>query len=447
MRRVLVSRTLAGLAAAAVVTAATTATQAAHSATPAGAPTAAASAYQKIAYFTQWGIYRRNFLVKNVDTSGQAANLTVINYAFANVSSNGLCFEANEAGQGDAWADYQKGFRASESVDGIGDTSTQPLRGNFNQLKELKAKHPHLKTLLSIGGWTWSKYFSVAAASEASRQAFVASCIDLFIKGNLPKLGTSTAGGPGVGFGVFDGIDLDWEWPGSEGAPGNVISPADKANYTLLAAEFRRQLDAYGAQVGRQYLLTAFLPADPAAADAGIEGTIFTHLDWATVQGYDLHGAWDPVTNHQSNVHVAASDPRTVKFSWDIAIDKYLSIGAPAAKLVPGVPFYGRGWKGVPNVNNGLFQPSTGPARGTYEAGIEDYKKIAGKRGTRFRDASVASLWLYDGNNFWTYDDVTSIGQKMAYIRASGLGGAMAWSLDGDDANASLTKAVAAGLP
>ncbi|WP_424534783.1 glycoside hydrolase family 18 protein [Sphaerisporangium viridialbum] len=410
---------------------------------PSIAPASAAVAYERVAYFAQWGIYQRNFLVKNVDTSGAASKLTTINYAFGNVSEQGLCFEANEAGVGDAWADYQKRFKAGESVDGVGDVVTQPLAGNFNQLRKLKAKHPGLKALISLGGWTWSKYFSNAALTPASRQAFAASCIDLYLKGNLPKIGTSPHGGPGSGAGVFDGIDIDWEWPGSEGNVGNVVRPEDKQNLTLLLAELRRQLDEYGAQTGRHYYLTAFLPADPAKIDAGVGVPgVFSSLDFATVQGYDFNGPWNSRTGHQSNLYSNPNDPSAEKFSVDAAVGAYLSRGAPAGKIVVGVPAYGKGWKGVPNTSNGLYQTSTGPARGTYENGTEDYKKIVANRGTRYRDTAIGALWLYDGSNWWSYDDPTLLTQKAQYIKARGLGGSMMWSLDGDDAQASLTTAL-----
>ncbi|TGQ68041.1 chitinase, partial [Mesorhizobium sp. M8A.F.Ca.ET.207.01.1.1] len=103
---------------------------------------------------------------------------------------------------GDAFADYTKAFSAAESVSGSADTWDQPLRGNWNQLKQLKAKYPNLKVLISLGGGTWSRGFSSAARPE-NRQAFVASCIDAYIKGNLPV--TDGAGGAGAALGVFDG--------------------------------------------------------------------------------------------------------------------------------------------------------------------------------------------------------------------------------------------------
>ncbi|NUT02716.1 MAG: glycoside hydrolase family 18 protein [Hamadaea sp.] len=418
-------------------------------ASPAQASTtdaAAAGSYVKVGYFTQWGIYKRNFTVKNVHTSGMADKLTHINYAFANVGADGRCFEANEAGVGDAWADYQKRFKASESVDGVGDAYNTPLAGNFNQLRKLKALHPGLKVQLSIGGWSWSKYLSDAALTPASRQAMVASCIDMFLKGNLPLIGSSVQGGPGSAYGVFDGFDVDWEWPASEGNTGNVIRPEDKANFVALLAEFRAQLDAYGAQVGRAFSLTAFLPADPAKIDAGIDPAVFGYLDFATVQGYDLHGAYEPISNHQGQLYSPAGDPAPQRFSADQALQHYRAQGAPTAKLVLGIPYYGRGWAGVSSTNNGLYQTSTGPARGTYEDGIDDYKKIIAKSGPTFYDPVAGAVWKLSGTSFWSYDDARSIAQKTAYVKANGLGGTMVWSLDGDTATGDLTTAIHTGL-
>ena len=405
-------------------------------------PTGGAS--RRVGYFAQWGIYARNFKVRNIDASGQAAKLTHINYAFGNVNQQGRCFMANQLGQGDAWADYQTRFSAADSVDGVADTFNQPLAGNFNQLKELKAKYPGLKVNISLGGWTWSKYFSDAAL-PANRAAFVSSCIDLFIKGNLPMIGGEPQGGPGSAFGVFDGIDLDWEWPASEGNVGNVIRPEDKANFLALVQEFRSQLNAYGATVGKTYELTAFLPADIAKIDAGIAAGVFNSLTFATVQGYDFYGAWQPQTNHQSQLRSPAANPAPAnqRYSVDGAIQKYLSMGAPANKLVVGVPAYGRGWTGVPNVNNGLYQNGSA-APGTYEAGNEDYDVLKNRPGTVFRDNTNGAVWKYDGSTFWSYDDPQLIQSKGAYVKSNGLGGLMIWSLDGDDG--ALVTAMQTGL-
>ena len=408
-----------------------------------------AQAPRTVGYFTQWGIYGRAFYVKNLDTSGAASNLTHINYAFANVSEDGRCFEANIPGEGDAWADYQWPVPAELSVDGVADVWGERLNGNFGQLLKLKEKYPHLKVNMAIGGWSWSTYFSNAAQTPQSRKAFVESCIDLFIKGNLPIL-DGGSGGMGAAAGVFDGIDLDWEWPNWPGEEGNVIRPEDKKNFTALLAEFRQQLDDYGKETGEHYGLTAFLPANPAAMDAGFEGKkIFKYLDFATVQGYDFHGTWETTTNHQSAIHEPADAPFKPDFTLDRTVQSWLDRGATRDKLVVGIPYFGRGWTGVEGGGDGLFQPATGPAPATWEAGYEDFKvlrTLADDGFTVYRDPDAGHAWLFDGTTFWTFDDVEVIQQKTTYIRDERLGGAMVWSLDGDDADATLTKAIHAGL-
>src|SRR5207302_5895594 len=124
----------------------------------------------KFAYFTQWGIYQNAFYPKNLDTEGLAGKIDFLQYAFENIDPTTLsCFEATSAasqdesnpnagdGAGDAFADYQKSFDSSISVDGTADAYNMPIVGNFHQLQELKKKHPSLKVLASIGGWTYSK--------------------------------------------------------------------------------------------------------------------------------------------------------------------------------------------------------------------------------------------------------------------------------------------------
>ena len=361
---------------------------------------------RQVGYYIQWGVYGRGFFVKNLDTSGEAAALTDLDYAFANVAPEG---DAITCQSGDVWADYEQPIPADKSVDGVAGQWGDPLNGNFGQLLKLKAKYPKLKVMLSLGGWSWSKYFSDAALTPQSRAAFVSSCVDRFIKGNLPSLGPGDAGGPGSAAGLFDGFDIDWEWPGSEGNAGNVVRPEDKANLSLLLAEFRRQLDAYGAQTHQHYALSAFLPADPAKIAAGFDGQqIFRSLDYGNVQGYDFHGTWESVTNQQSAIRVPSGAPTTPDFSLDSTVRAWLQAGARRDQLVLGIPSYGQGWTGVSGGGDGLFQPATGPAAGTWGPGNEDYKvlkTLSGKGFTAHHDLLNGFGWLFDGTTFWTYDD------------------------------------------
>src|SRR3954447_22104574 len=342
--------------------------------------------YAKVGYFTQWGIYGRDFQLSKVQNSGAAARLTHLNYAFGTVTADGVCASA------DPWADWQTPFSAELSVDGVGDVAGQPIAGNLHQLAELKARNPKLKVLISLGGWSGSAYFSDAALTDASRKKLVGSCLDLWINGNLPGVTAGAAAG------IFDGVDLDWEWPGSDGNAGNVIRPADKQNFTLLAAEFRRELDALGRTTRQHYDLSAFLPAAPAKIDAGFEAKkIFKSLDFGTVQGYDFHGSWEARTNQQSALRVPAGAPDNPDFSITTTIDAWLDRGAPRRELVLGMPYYGQGWTGVTGRQNGLFGTATGPAPGTGAAGNEDYKVLKNlpEQGyTVYRDRRAGHTYL-----------------------------------------------------
>ena len=138
--------------------------------------------------------------------------------------------------------------------------------------------------------------------------------------------------------------------------------------------------------------------------------------------------------------------PDNPDFSIQNTINTWLKKGAPRDQLVLGIPYYGQGWTGV---TGGLFGTATGPAPGIFAAGSEDYKTLKNLPSQGFkvvRDWRAGHTYLYDGTTFWTYDDPAQILQKAAYIRIEGLGGAMMWSLDGDDDNASLTRAISAGL-
>src|SRR5215469_16547231 len=263
-------------------------------------------------YFEEWSIYFANFNVANLQNSGVADKLTHLNYAFGGVNSAG-CFIA------DSWADYQSPYLPT-----ITGPYTGPLYGNFAALLQLKQLHPNLKVLISLEG---APGFSAAASSETSRQAFASSCIDLFINGNVAP-GISAAG-------VFDGIDIDWEFPG----------PADKQNATLLMREFRKQLDALGTASHRHYLLTMFGPAGEQNFSNIELAKVARTLDFYNMQGYDFHGTWETSTNHASPLFDSPQDPALAdNFNINYTIDAYLKANVPARKLVLGIPLYGRGW-------------------------------------------------------------------------------------------------------
>ena len=356
-----------------------------------------------VGYFVEWGVYGRNYHVYNIPT----AQLNVINYAFADISAGG------EVALFDSYAAVEKTYP--------GDTWDQPIRGNFNQLKKLKAQNPHLVTMISVGGWTLSGRFSDLAMTSATRQKFAASAV-AFIR----KYG-------------FDGVDIDWEYPGGGGLPANVSRPADRENFTSLLTELRRQLAEATIADGRRYYLSI---AAPAGLDkiANLEPSkIAGVLDWINVMTYDLHGAWEVQTNHQAALAGLSNDSLTVK----AAASAYLAAGVPRDKLVVGLPFYGRSWKGVGPTNQGLNQASTGAAVGTWDdTGMMDYwdveKRLAAEplNYLRFWDALAQVPYVYaktkQGGLWISYDDRESISSKCNYINAEGFRGAMVWELSGD---------------
>ncbi|MDE1713395.1 glycosyl hydrolase family 18 protein, partial (plasmid) [Chromobacterium amazonense] len=332
-------------------------------------------------------------------------------------------------------------------MDGKGDNWNDPLRGNFNQLRKLKLVNPQLKVLISLGGWTWSKNFGKFAATDAGRKAMVSSCIDLYIKGNLPV--GENAGGQAVALGVFDGFDIDWEYPGGGGLPTNTVDPNDRQNYTLLLAEFRNQLNALSTANKRRYYLTAAIGSGVDKIRNTEPAAYSSYLDWINVMTYDFHGGWDAKgpTNFQSNLYRDPAAPVTgdqVYYTVDDAVKTLVNAGVPRAKINVGLPFYGRGWAGVAAgpKGDGLYQVATGPAKGTYEQGIEDYRILVKRSAKQFNSPVVKQLWTYDGNEFWSYDDPATIRGKLDYVRSQQLGGVFSWSLDGDDAQATLLKSV-----
>jgi chitinase len=366
----------------------------------------------KLGYFTNWGVYGRNYHVKNLVTSGSASKITHINYAFGNVSG-GKCTI------GDAYADYDKAYTADQSVDGKADTWDQPLRGNFNQLRKLKAQYPHIKVLWSFGGWTWSGGFGQAVQNPA---AFAQSCYDLV---EDPRWAD-----------VFDGIDLDWEYPNACGLTCDTSGPA----------AFKNMMQAMRAKFGANNLVTAAVTADATSGgkiDAADYGGAAQYLDWYNVMTYDFFGAWaakGPTAPH-SPLTSYPGIPQA-GFNSAEAIAKFKAKGVPAKKLLLGIGFYGRGWTGVTQSAPG--GTATGPAAGTYEQGIEDYKVL--KSSCPATGTIAGTAYAHCGTNWWSYDTPATVTSKMNWAETQGLGGAFFWEFSGDTSNGELVSAINSGL-
>lgn len=354
-----------------------------------------------VGYFPQWGFhYPQPYLVKTLIANGSAARLDQINYAQGFVSG-GRC------SLGDPEADVNASFTAGDSVDGVGDDSNSSFRGYFHQLMDLKSRYPRLKILISLEGK--ASDFAQDAKPE-NRSAFVASCVDMFIRGNFA---------PGVVRpGLFDGFDVDWESPQAE----------DAENFRALLEEFRRQMNAV--RPGLRLSIAVgespnMLPGTDFAAIARI-------VDQVGVMNYDYAGPWSQTTGFLAPLF---SGRRSGSIESSIA--SYKARGVPESKMLMGLPFYGYSWTAVASTNNGLFQQG----RAVHTDRPYNYIRTLAAASSTYRDARSQAPWLFDGETFWTYEDPVSVRYKVSYARNERLGGVMIWELSNDTEDAELLTA------
>lgn len=312
-----------------------------------------------------------------------AERFTQINYAFATI-------EDGRAALGDPARDGKN------------------LRG----LTDLRKRNPELRIVLSLGGWDDSACFSDVAASAGSRRDFAQSCGDLLREYGL------------------DGVDLDWEYPVSGGAPGTVHRPQDKENFTRLLQELRRTLDRQGRQEGKRYVLTVAGAVSGGYLNSIEPQAVAETVDHIFLMAYDLHGPWDAYTDFNAPLYTPSDGPPRYRASVDDGISAWLGRGIPAEKLVLGMPLYGYIYQGVSSRNSGLYQ-SFGSAKSVPWDGVKsEYLNRSAYRQFRHGEAEVP--YLFGSRSFLSYDDPASIAAKAELARRRGLGGVGFWELSQD---------------
>jgi len=287
--------------------------------------------------------------------------------------------------------------------------------GLFDQIATVKQKYPRLKFALSVGGWTDSAPFYETAASEGNRHTFALSCAE-FLK-TYPQ---------------FDGIDIDWEHPVVGGLqPGQ---PRDAHNYVLLLAAVRRA-------IGPEKLLTVAVSASPRGIEPLEYVDMVASLDWVSVMAYDFHTGGTRASFHSALYN--HDDPSNPKLNLHDATQGILAKGVARSKLVAGVPFYGRGWRGIESPTVGSTGTGSMQAGG-YKIIAETFLKMPGY--VRYWDDVAKVPWLYNaGTKEWiSYEDPQSMRLKGEYIATQNLGGAMFWELSHDDGR--LLDALRSGL-
>jgi chitinase len=312
----------------------------------------------------------------NVDAI-QAEKLTHINYAFVDIKDS-LAYLHHEA------------------IDTV----------NLINLKKLKEKNPSLKLIISIGGWSWSGNFSDAALTDHSRKVFASSAAAIVKRFD------------------WDGIDIDWEYPGLIGA-GNIFRPEDKENFTEMLKQLRISLDSLAASSGKAKLLTIAVGADTSFLSHTDMKAAQKYLDYVNLMTYDFKDEGDPVAGHHTNLYANENGKDTYT---DLSVKNYIKAGVPRNKIVVGSAFYGRGWKVKTIARKGLYESANGNVRVGGYTRLKD-SLISNPAYTRYWDNSAKAPYLFNARDsiFVTYDDEQSVTEKCKYVQNNQLAGVMFW--------------------
>ncbi len=284
-----------------------------------------------------------------------------------------------------------------------------------------------VKVMASIGGWSMCKHFPEMAADAAKRAKFIADCKKLIAIG-------------------FDGIDLDWEYPGPFSGMNFTGTQADYANFLTLVKEIR-------AAIGPDKLVTAAMSADPKKLQGfdwnGLNGV----MDYFNFMTYDYNGGWSNVAGHNSPLADYPQSEATA-FNYEGLLTGLKQLGVNLSKVSMGMPFYGRGViveppsaVGAKTVKRAETVQPDGPITtcadftnwpkdvndGTpnYEF-IRQKGLVAGTGWTRGWDAAAQVPYLTKDKFFLSYDDAESLQKKAEFIKANSLAGTIIWTVYGD---------------
>lgn len=287
-------------------------------------------------------------------------------------------------------------------------------RHTVQQLMKLKKEYPHLKIMVSIGGWGGCATCSDLFSSEEHRITFAKTTVALFKE-----------------YGI-DGIDLDWEYPTIEGYPGHKYQQSDKNNFSALIKTLRKEM-------GQEYLLSFAAGGFTKYLEHSVDwGAIMPEVDFVNLMTYDLVNGYSTETGH----HTALAGYRKNQESTQNCVNWLLKNIVPSQKLVIGAAFYARIWENVPDINHGLYQP------GKFKQGVSfknfpDY--FSHSSGFKYYwDKKVKAPYQYNATKklFATFDDKRSIKAKVKFILRQNLGGIMFWELSEDSPSNGLVDAI-----
>ncbi|XP_071447630.1 probable chitinase 2 isoform X2 [Hetaerina americana] len=364
-----------------------------------------------VCYVASWAVYRPgrgSFSIEELEPALDGCSHLIYAFAGLNATTNKL-----------------------RSLDPFRDLEENYGKGTYRRMTGLRRRYPHLKVTIAVGGWNeGSTNYSAMAATANSRGSFVSSALD-FIRNY-----------------DFDGLDLDWEYPGKRGGKPEE----DKKNFVALVRELREAFNSRG------WILTSAFGAAKDVIDTAYDvKALAPHMDFFHLMCYDYHGSWDKRTGHNAPIH-APDNPKDANdkfFNVEYTVKYMLELGAPANKVVLGVPMYGRTFL-LDDIKNGMVGSSAkdkgfqGPF--TKEDGFMGYNEICvelmpsnEKDSSNHDQADMETNWVrsYDETSktpyvmkedHWiSYDDEESMKEKVKFAMANDLAGIMIWSIDTDD--------------
>jgi chitinase len=382
----------------------------------------AAQDFKVMAFYTADGVEQRNFLPADIPVT----QLTHLFYAFAipkDLNKDGkyeAAMNSDEVAYNQIMSRHVAGTKRRENE----------MRGVLRQLRVLKRQNPQLKIMLSVGGACYydaeldqclalSPLFRTISQSEEGTAYFLDALVKLMIQ-PFPE---------GENQELFDGLDIDWEFPVAE----------DRAYYVPFIRALRQRLDAAGEQNHKRYLLTV----DGAATQYFIQHVDIQNLaplvDWVNVLSYLFHmpQSWNDHTGHNAPFASMGNDSHGQGYDvQNASIGVWQKGGMPMEKLALGLPFFGIGYKQVQS-GNANYPGLNAKYDGALVEGGEipyveiwtDHYKKGGFKAYWDDQAQVPFMYNADTKAWISYDDTKSLSIKSIWAKEQKLAGIFLWEL------------------